>query len=171
MATPSLLPPRRPLGFVAALASSYQSDVSSWLGRLSTKYAVALGFVIAGAICILGALAVALAALFRWVQLNYGEVEAYAAVFGLLFGVGIIAMLAGFIVLKRRTPAFPKGERQMNAITSTVNATAHRAASAVSARTSNRPDAVTTLLAGSAAAVLAGWLFNARRRSSRMDKN
>lgn len=163
MAKQSLLPPRRPFGFVAALASSYQSDVNGWLGRLSTKYALGLGCVTAGAICIAAALAVALAALFRWIELNYGEVEAYAALFGLLFGVGIIALLAGLIVFKRRTPAFPKGERQINAITSTVSATADRAAQVVSARASNPPDAITTLLAGSAAAVLAGWLFKTRR--------
>lgn len=169
MAKQSLLPPRSPFGFVAALASSYQSDVTGWLGRLSTKYAVGLGCVIAGAICILGALAVALAALFRWIELRYGEVEAYAALFGLLFGVGIIALLAGLIIFKRRTPVFPKGEKQINALTTTVNATADRTARIISARASNPPDVITTLLAGSAAAVLAGWLFKARRRSSQMD--
>jgi cytochrome c biogenesis factor len=163
MTTPSLLPPRRPLGFVAALLGSYQSDVSNWLSRLSTKYAVALGFVIAGAICMLGALAVALAALFRWIEIHYSETYAYAALFALLFSLGIITMLVGLVTFKRRMSAFPKGERQIDALTTTVNATAHRAASVVSARASNRPDAVTTLLAGSAAAVLAGWLFKTRR--------
>lgn len=169
MAKPTLLPPRRPLGFVTALVSSYQSDVTGWIGRLSTKYALAVGFIVAGAICILGALAVALAALFRWIYLNYGEVAAYAGVCGLLFVIGILALLVGMIVLKRRTPAFPKGEQQMRALTTTVNATADRTARIISARASNRPDAVTTLLAGSAAAVLAGWLYRARRRSARMD--
>ncbi len=169
MAKQSLLPPRRPLAFVGSLLGSYQSDLGSWLGRLSTKYALALGFVIAGAICILAALAVALAALFRWVELNYGEVEAYAAVFGLLFGVGIIALLAGLIIIKRRTPAFPKGEKQINALTTTVSATADRTARIVSARVTSRPDNVTKMLAGSAAAILAGWMIAARRRSSRMN--
>lgn len=171
MARSSSLLPRRPLGFVAALASSYQSDVTGWLGRLSTKYALALGFVVVGLISILGAIAVALAALFRWIELNYGEVYAYSGVFGLLFGIGIIAVLAGLMTFKRRTPAFPKGKQQMHALTTTVNATADRTARIISERASNRPDAVTTLLAGSAAAVLAGWLYRARarRRSARMD--
>jgi MFS family permease len=169
MTKTSLLPPRRPLAFVGALLSSYQSDVTGWIGRLSTKYVLAIGFMIAGAVCILGALAVALAALFRWIDLNYGEAAAYAGVFGLLFVVGIIALLVGMIVLKRRTPAFPKGEQQVRSLTTTVNATADRTARIISARASNRPDTVTTLLAGSAAAVLAGWLYRARRRSARMD--
>ncbi|MEH2513649.1 MFS family permease [Nitrobacteraceae bacterium AZCC 1564] len=168
MTKSTLLPARRPFGFVTALLNSYQSDVSGWLGRLSAKYALALSFIVVGAICILGALAVALAALFRWIELNYGEVEAYAAVFALLFAVGIIAMLVGLIAFRRRTPAFPKGEQQMHALATTVNATADRTARIISSRASTRPDAVTTLLAGSAAAVLAGWLFKARRRSSRM---
>jgi hypothetical protein len=169
MTKSSLLPPRRPLGFVTALLGSYRSDVTGWIGRLSTKYALAIGCLVAGLICILAALAVALAALFRWIELNYGDVAAYAAIFALLFGVGIIALLVGLIVLKRRTPAFPKGEQQMHALTTTVNATADRTARLISARASNRPDAITKLLAGSAAAVLAGWLFRARRRSSRMN--
>ena len=169
MTKSTLLPPRRPLGFVGALLSSYQSDVTSWIGRLSTKYALAIGFAIAGLICILAALAVALAALFRWIELHYGEVEAYAAIFALLFGIGIIAMLAGLVLFKRRTPTFPKGEQQMHALTTTVHATADRTARIISARASNRPDAITKLLAGSAAAVLAGWMIAARRRSSRMN--
>lgn len=163
MTKPSLLPPRRPLGLVAALLGSYQSDVGSWFGRLSTKYALAIGLMVVGLASILGSIAVALAALFRWIEIHYGEVEAYAAIFGLLFAIGIIALVIGLVVLKRRTPAFPKGERQLNAITSTVSATADRAAQVVSVRASNPPDAITALLAGSAAAVLAGWLFKARR--------
>ncbi|WP_424630557.1 hypothetical protein [Bradyrhizobium sp. SYSU BS000235] len=166
--SPSLLP-RRPLGFIAALLGSYSSDVRGWLGRLSTKYALGTAFVFAGAIAILGALAVALAALFRWLELNYGEVYAYGGVFGLLFVVGVVAVVTGLMTFKRRTPAFPKGEQQMHALSTTVNATADRTARIISVRASSRPDALTTLLAGSAAAVLAGWLFKARRRSSRMN--
>jgi uncharacterized membrane protein YciS (DUF1049 family) len=166
-----LLPPRRPLRFVASLLGSYQSDVGGWFGRMSAKYALALGFVITGAICILAALAVALAALFRWIELNYGETYAYSALFALLFGVGIVTVLAGLMAFKHNTPAFPKGERQIDALKTTIDATAHRAVRVVSARASNRPDALTTLLAGSAAAVLAGWLFKARRKSAPMDED
>lgn len=170
MTRTTLLPPRRPLGFVGALLSSYQSDVTGWFSRISTRYAIAIGFLIAGAICILGALAVALAALFWWIEVHYGEIEAYGAIFALLFGVGIIALLVGFIVMKRRTPAFPKGEQQMRALTSTVNATVDRTARVVSARASSRPDNMTKMLAGSAAAVLVGWMIAARRRSARTNE-
>jgi hypothetical protein len=144
---------------------SYLSDVRNWASGIATNYAIAIGVLLISLLCFLSATAVAFAALFHWIEVHYGAAYAYAAIFGLLVVVGIAGTLAGLLLLKRQAPPVPRAERQINTVKTSVAVPVLRSISGtLNSRGEHRTDSSTQLLAGTAAALLLGWVALSRRR-------
>jgi ABC-type uncharacterized transport system permease subunit len=114
----------------------------------------------------LAAVGVGFAALFHWLEVNYGSNHAYATVIGLLVFLGLASALAAVVLLKRELPPIPRPGHQTRALGRHLSADAIITASP-SRRSPMKMDAPTEMLAGLAAACLVGWLVSSRIGSSR----
>lgn len=86
---------------------SYLRDRTNQATGSLAAYAVAAGLFVAAGIFLIAACLVGLAALFRWVEINYGIFYAFAAVGGLLLLIAIICAGFAMMKLKRQSPHFP----------------------------------------------------------------
>ncbi len=86
---------------------------------------------------------------------------AYAAIFGLLVVAGMAGTLAGWLMLKRQAPPVPRAERQINTLKTSIAVPVLRT---ISERATRRTAPSTQLLAGTAAALLIGWVALSRRQ-------
>jgi hypothetical protein len=95
------------LNQVKRATNSYLRDRTDHATGTATSYAVAAGLFAAAGIFLIAALLVGAAALFRWIEINYGLFQAFGATGGLL--VVIAAICAGVAAsrLKRPAPQFP----------------------------------------------------------------
>lgn len=95
------------LNQVKRATNSYLRDRTDQATSTATSYAVAGGMFAAAGIFLIAALLVGVAALFRWIEINYGVFPAFGAIGGLL--VVIAAICAGLAAsrLKRPAPQFP----------------------------------------------------------------
>lgn len=145
------------------LLHSYLSDVRNWASGIATNYAIAIGILLASLLCFLSATAVAIAALFHWIEIHYGAAYAYAAIFGLLAAAGIAGILAGLLLLRRQTPPVPRAESQVKTLKTEISVPVLRTISGtLISRAPHRTDPSTQLLAGTAAALLIGWVALSR---------
>jgi hypothetical protein len=154
-------------GGVSALLQSYAADLHGWASGIASGYAVAVVLLVAGAILALAAAAVGIAALFHFIELNYGPDTAYEAIGGGLLVLGAVLMLAGVATLRRKIPPLPRPQRQMQAAKRMVVGSA-----AVRALSTNgiRSDPITQLLIGAAATVVVGWMVASRVQGRRLQK-
>jgi hypothetical protein len=150
---------------IGGLLGSYLLDVRNWASGIATNYAIAIGVLLASLLCFLSAIAVAISALFDWIAIQYGVAYAYAAIFGLLVVAGMAGALAGLFMLKRQAPPVPRAERQINTLKASIAVPVLRTISGpLNARATQRTDPSTQLLAGTAAALLLGWVALSRRQ-------
>jgi hypothetical protein len=150
---------------IGSLLRSYLSDVRTWASGIATNYAIAVGVLLASLLCFLSAIAVAIAALFHWIEIHYGAAYAYAAIFGLLVVAGMAGTLAALVLLKRRTPPAPRAERQINTLKTSIAVPVLRTiSSTLNSKATRRTDPSIQLLAGTAAALLIGWVALSRRQ-------
>jgi hypothetical protein len=92
---------------VKRAARSYLRDRTNQATDTATSYAVAVGLFAAAGIFLIAACLVGLAALFRWIEIEYGLFQAFGAIGALL--LIIAALCAGLAArrLKRPAPHFP----------------------------------------------------------------
>jgi hypothetical protein len=95
------------LGQIKLATRSYMRDRTRHATGTVTSYAVAAGLYAAAGVFLIAACLVGAAALFRWIEINYGLFQAFGVVGGLL--VVIAALCAGLAAsrLKRPPPHFP----------------------------------------------------------------
>jgi Putative Actinobacterial Holin-X, holin superfamily III len=95
------------LNQVKRATRSYLRDRTNQATDTATSYAVAAGLFAAAGVFLIAACLVGLAALFRWIEIEYGMFQAFGAIGALL--VIIAAVCAGLAAskLKRPAPHFP----------------------------------------------------------------
>jgi hypothetical protein len=86
---------------------SYLRDRTNQATGTVTSYAVAAGLFAAAGIFLLAAFLVGTAALFRWIEINYGMFQAFGVVGALLLVIAAICAGLAASRLKRPPPHFP----------------------------------------------------------------
>ena len=138
------------------LVTSYVGDLQNWVSSLGTRYAIAAGLMAVGAVALIIAAGVGVAAGFHALEMRYGTWIAYAVIGGTFAVIGIAGLVAGRTVLNRPAAPVPSPQRQMKALKGSM-------VSAVGAQLALRGqasqgDPVTRVLAAGAAATLLGWI-------------
>ena len=95
------------LNQVKRATKSYLRDRTEQASGTVTSYAIAAGLFGAAGIFLIAALFVGAAALFRWVEINYGQFWAFGAVGGLLALIAAICAGLAAMKLNRPSPHFP----------------------------------------------------------------
>ena len=154
-------------GAVSALARFYVADWRGWVARLVTGYAVATVMLLAGILAVFATIAVAVTALFHFIELRYGTDTAYAGVGGGLLVLGMILLLGGWAMLRRRAPPIPRPGRQAQAAKSMLaGSAASRVLAGLSEVETAAPHPITQVLVGAAVTVLIGWIVASRLQSA-----
>jgi hypothetical protein len=86
---------------------SYLRDRTQQATDTVASYAVAAGLFAVAAIFLIAACLVGIAALFHWIEINYGLFQAFGAVGALLLALAAICAAIAASKLKRRSPHFP----------------------------------------------------------------
>jgi hypothetical protein len=86
---------------------SYLRDRTNQATATVASYATAAGLLAAAGIFLIAACLVGIAALFRWIEINYGLFWAFGAVSALLLLIAAICAAVAASQLKRRPPHFP----------------------------------------------------------------
>jgi hypothetical protein len=95
------------LNQIKLAARSYLRDRTDQATGSVTSYAVAAGLFAAAGVFVLAACLIALTALFRWIEINYGLFHAFGAVGLLLLAIGAICAALAISRLKRPPAQFP----------------------------------------------------------------
>jgi len=95
------------LNQVKRATQSYLRDRTDQATGTVTSYAIAAGLFAAAGIFLIAALLVGTAALFRWIEINYGQFWAFGAVGGLLASIACICAGLAAMKLNRPSPHFP----------------------------------------------------------------
>lgn len=141
---------------VVRVFTSYGNDLRSWVSSLGTRYAMAAGLMAVGAVSLILAAGIGIAAAFHALEMRYGTWIAYAVVGGAFAVIGVAGMLAGRTVLNTPAAPVPSPQRQMRALKGTMmNAVGAQLALRGQ---SSQGDPVTRMLAAGAAATLIGWV-------------
>ncbi len=149
---------------ILALAlHSYAADLRKWIAGMAAGYAMAVGLMLAGAIALLLAIGVGIAAAFHGIEVRYGVSVAYAAIGGFFLALGLAGLLAGRALLKRPVPSIPRPRRQAELLKRSIAAPAAiRLISNIRPGGGGTADPVTQLLAATAAITLIGWIVVSR---------
>src|SRR5262249_16915740 len=91
------------LNHVKRASRSYLRDRASQATGTATRYALAAGLFAAGGVFALAACFVGVMALFRWVEINYGQFWAFGAVGALM--LVLAAICAGIAMARLKRPA------------------------------------------------------------------
>jgi hypothetical protein len=151
-------------GFTGFL-QSWAGDLKGWTTGIIIRYAVAVALLLGAAAGLVGAIAVGMAALFRFVESHYGPNTAYEALAGGLVLLALISAGVAMLLLKGKLPPIPRPGRQR---TKAVGRSL--AAETMLAATPQRllkTDPATEIMIGLAAACLVGWLAASRLGRSR----
>ena len=144
---------------VSALWRSYAADLRGWAVTLAAGYGVAAALLVGGILAVFAAIAVGAVALFHFIELRYGGNIAFGTLGGGLLTLGAILLLAGWVMIRRKTPPLPRPHRQFRAAKQMLaGSTISRALTAVHANEAAKPDATTQVLLGAAAILAAGWI-------------
>lgn len=96
---------------------SYLHDRTTQGKDIVSSYLMAVGLFIAAAIFLIAVCFVGVMALFRWLELSYGEFTAFGGIAALLLALTGICAAIGASSLKRKTAKFPSlGNRLMTAV-------------------------------------------------------
>lgn len=146
---------------------NYISTLMTWAKKRATSYGIAAALIL-GAILFIGiAAGVGAAALFHWIELNYGAWTAFSVIGGFFAAVGLIALLVALILLRRGSPPLPAPPDVTHLFGRMALPMASRLASETRRGTDPRADGTTRLLATGAALFLIAWAVTSRatRRS------
>jgi hypothetical protein len=91
----------------SGLLGRYVTDLNRWARRIITGYALTAAILVMGGCSILVALGVGAAALFHWLEVNYGPYVAYGGLGGFFLLLGIVCIIVGLQLLKRSIPPVP----------------------------------------------------------------
>lgn len=148
---------RRPS--ISLILRSYLVDLRRWIGRIVTGYALAGGFLLAGALAVLVAIGVGVAAAFYAIQLRYGVWIAYAAIGGAFLVSGLFGLGTGSVLLNRPAAALPRPHRQADMLKRSIAVpVAARLIARSRAGAGASADTTTQALAAGAAVLLVGWM-------------
>jgi hypothetical protein len=86
---------------------SYLRDRTNQVTSTVTSYAIAAGLFAAAGIFLIAALLVGTIALFRWIEIHYGQFWAFGAIGALLVMIASISAGIAAMTLKRPVPHFP----------------------------------------------------------------
>jgi hypothetical protein len=86
---------------------SYLRDRTNQATGTAASYAIAAGLFAAAGIFLIAGCMVGIAALFRWIEINYGQFQAFGVVGALLLAVAAICAASAASKLKRPPPDFP----------------------------------------------------------------
>ena len=166
-------------------ARSYLRDRTSEAMGTATSYAVASALYAAAGIFLIAACLVGLMALFRWVEIKYGQFPAFGVIGGLMIVLALVC--AGFAALRLRRPPphYPSlASRLRVAIASPVARAsapdevdpdtiplAPRAAASRFSSGPRRPSAIGIPMGLAVTALLLGWAAARRRRNTREDQD
>jgi hypothetical protein len=149
-------------GNVLGPIRGYLGRLAAWAKKRATSYGVAAALIVVAILFIGIGCGVGTAALFHWIALHYGAWTAYGVIGGFFGAVGLSALLAAVILIKRRSPPLPTPPRATHLLHQVALPMANRVAS----KTETRTDATTRLLATGAALLLAGWAVTQTARGS-----
>jgi hypothetical protein len=177
------------LSQVKLATRSYLRDRTRQATDTVVSYAVAAGLFAAAGIFVIAAFLVGLAALFRWIEINYGLFPAFGGVGGLLLAIAAICAALAAGKLKRPEPRFPSltsrlrvaikanplQHDQIEAVRDTAETILLAPAAPASRSNRSRPQAArragrnnTNIKAGVIlATTLLGWAAVRRRRQAR----
>ena len=157
---------RRPRG-VSSLVGSYVADLKGWAAGLAAGYGIAAALMFGGVLAVFGAITVGFIALFHFVELRYGATIGFAVIGGGLLLLGIILLLSGYAVTRRKTAPLPRPHRQLRAARQMLTVpTISRAAAALYRSDAAKPDTTTQILIGAAALLAVGWIASTRLGST-----
>jgi hypothetical protein len=91
---------------------SYRNEVSSWGGKIARRYVVGLAILTVGVLLVLVAAGFGVAAISHFFALHYGVNIALLVMGGFFLVVGLIAVVAGRVLMERPLPPLPKPYRQ-----------------------------------------------------------
>ncbi|WP_347337426.1 phage holin family protein [Bradyrhizobium jicamae] len=86
---------------------SYLRDRTGQATSTITSYAIAAGLFAAAGIFMIAACLVGITALFRWIEIHYGQFWAFGAVGALLAMIATICAGLAVVKLRQKTPHFP----------------------------------------------------------------
>lgn len=92
---------------VRRAAAGYFRNRADQAAGTASAYAIAAACWSAAAFFIILTLLAGLAALFRWVQLNFGEFQAFGAVAGVTTGLTLICAITATLSLKKKSKPIP----------------------------------------------------------------
>jgi hypothetical protein len=95
------------LSQVKLATRSYLRDRTRQTTDTVASYAVAAGLFAAAGIFVIAACLIGLAALFRWIEINFGQFPAFGAVGALLLAIAAVCAALAAGKLKRPEPRFP----------------------------------------------------------------
>jgi hypothetical protein len=152
----------------SGLLGSYVTDLNRWARRIVAGYALAAAILVVGGCSTVVAFCIGAAALFHWLEVNYGPYAAYGGFGGFFLLLGIACIIVGLQSLKRSIPSVPRPRRQIHALQQAIAVpAASRVLATMYADDAVKPDKITQVLAGSAAIVFLGWIATSYiRRSS-----
>lgn len=155
-------------GAASVLLRSYAVDLRSWMAGIAVGYAIGVALVVGGVLIALAGVAVGVIALFHFIALRFGPELAYAIVGGGFLVLGLVLLLAGMAVIRRRLPSPPSPRRQAGAVRQVIiRPAALRMAAGFDIARSVRTDLTTHMMAGAAATLLLAWIVASRRQVRR----
>ncbi|WP_298253913.1 hypothetical protein [Bradyrhizobium sp.] len=152
---------------VSALLGSYGRDLKGWIAKLAAGYGIAAALMLVGVLAVFAAIVVGFIALFHFVALRYGEYVGFAVIGGGLLLLGIILLLVGYAMTRRKTAPLPRPRRQFraarqmllgNTIARAFGALHSSEAAKEAGKEAAKPDATTQILLGTAAIIAVGWI-------------
>jgi hypothetical protein len=150
-----------------ALWRSYAADLKGWAAGLAAGYGIAAALLLGGILAVFGAITVGAIALFHFIALKYGTDIGFAVLGGGLLLLGVILLLVGLGLMKRRVAPLPRPHRQVRAAGRMLAfPTVSRAVGALSRSDAAKPDATTQVLIGAAAILAVGWIVLTRLGST-----
>src|ERR1700761_6151494 len=91
-----------------ALWRSYAADLRGWVGQRAAGYGIAIALMVGGVLAVFAAVAVGATALFHFIELRDGANVAFAVLGGGLLALGLILLLTGWLMIKRRAAPLPR---------------------------------------------------------------
>src|SRR5690349_22176827 len=89
------------------LIRSYLQKILAWTKGRIGRYGLAFGLLATGALLLAVALAIGTAAGFHYLELHYGIWTAYGVVGGSFAATAVVALIAGWLILKAKPPKMP----------------------------------------------------------------
>ena len=150
---------------------SYLGRLAAWAKQRATGYGVTAALILFAILFIGIGAGVGIAALFHWIELQYGASTAYSVIGGSFGVVGVSALLGTLTLGKRRKPPLPAPPSVTQLVRRAALPMANRFALETRTGIAGRADGTTQLLAAAAALLLIGWAVASRTtRSSRPER-